>query len=264
MGIEAKPDNPGEKWKLFYQENNLVWENKDYFSDSYLSWYIKSEWIQKLVKNTKPGIKILDAGCGTGLIPIALAYAGYEVTAIDYNDEAIQIAKENLEIFNSSSSNKIHVNFLKSDLLKLDFKSNKFDLVFNQAVLEYFIDDSALNKAIEEMVRVTKPNGKVKAIVQNTGNPLRHIWNLMNIGGYENQPNVRQINRKILIKIFKRRDLIDIKIDGLYTWKSIFKVPSKWKGKIYYFYRFCEKFIQLPLIIRSRLGIQLIVESTKI
>lgn len=47
-----------------------------------------------------------------------------------------------------------------ASVLKLPFKSDSFDLVFSQALLEHVPDPFA---AVEEMVRVTKPGGKLWA-----------------------------------------------------------------------------------------------------
>lgn len=257
-----KKINPGAKWNDYYSNNNLVWENKNYYNEEYINSYLKSEWIKKLITNLEKGDAILEAGCGTGLYSITLAYLGYNVTSIDYNSEAIELAKNNLKLFNSQSSKKININFLQGDLLNLKFSDDSFDLVFNQAVLEYFTDDDSFRKAIFEMRRVTKKGGNTIAIIQNTNNPLRFVSKFFDQDGFVNQPDVRKINTEVL-KYYFGTYFTKIKIDGLFPWKSVFKVFPKFGGKIYYLNRFFEKFIPLPRFIRSKIGIQLIVSSIK-
>jgi ubiquinone/menaquinone biosynthesis C-methylase UbiE len=259
---KALGNNPGKDWQIFYKDSKLNWENKEYYTEKYLHSFLKSEWMLCLTAHLKPGQKILEAGCGTGLYSIALAFAGYEVTAIDYNDVAVELSRSNLELFNSQSEKKLDVNFKKGDLLNLEFPDNTFDLVFNQAVLEYFTDDGSFDKAISEMQRVTVSGGTVVSIIQNTRNPLRPLWNLMGLKFYIDQPNVRSIYRQVLQQYFSRH-FKKVRVDGLLPWKAVFMAPKKFHKVTYYLNRFSERFIPLPRVIRSKIGIQLVVSGVK-
>jgi ubiquinone/menaquinone biosynthesis C-methylase UbiE len=259
---KALGNNPGRDWEIFYKENELNWENKEYYTEKYMHSFLKSEWMHSLIAHLKPGQKVLEAGCGTGLFSIALAYAGYEVTAIDYNEAAIELSQNNLDLFNSQSEKKLKIDFSQGDLLNLEFQNNTFNMVFNQAVLEYFTDDDNFDKAISEMHRVTVAGGTVVAIVQNTRNPIRPLWNLMGLQFYINQPNVRLIHRQVLQKYFSRYFKI-VSIDGLLPWKAVFMAPKKFHKVTYYLNRFFEKFVPQPKVLRSKIGIQLVVVGLK-
>lgn len=259
---KALGNNPGKDWQIFYKDSKLNWENKEYYTEKYLHSFLKSEWMLCLTAHLKPGQKVLEAGCGTGLYSIALAYAGYNVTAIDYNEAAVELSRSNLALFNSQSEKKLKVDFRQGDLLNLEFQDNTFDLVFNQAVLEYFTDDSSFDKAISEMRRVTAPGGKVVAIIQNTRNPLRPLWNSMGLKFYIDQPDVRLIYRKVLQQYFSKH-FKKVTVDGLLPWKAVFMAPKKFHKVTYYLNRFSERFIPLPRVLRSKIGIQLVVVGVK-
>lgn len=56
-----------------------------------------SEFILNLMKQTN-GKYVADVGCGTGRVTKRLAEAGYLITAIDPNEEAIAYAKHHLPL----------------------------------------------------------------------------------------------------------------------------------------------------------------------
>jgi 2-polyprenyl-3-methyl-5-hydroxy-6-metoxy-1,4-benzoquinol methylase len=69
----------------------------DYFSDDNKDFYLNAfAYLNK--KLTIPvGAHILDVGCGSGTHSITLARMGFYVTAIDYSDHVLSIAKNNVE-----------------------------------------------------------------------------------------------------------------------------------------------------------------------
>ena len=93
----------------------------------------------------KKGLKILDAGCGTGLFAKKLARFG-DIFGVDVNSEAVKFAR----------SRKI--NTVKASIAKLPFKDNMFDLITSLDVLCHSsIKDDIV--ALKEFKRVLKPEG---------------------------------------------------------------------------------------------------------
>ena len=96
--------------------------------------YIKENIINnfKLKNKSKPlsGIKILDIGCGGGLLSEPMSRMGANVTGIDASDKNIKIAKLH------SKKNKLKINYLCSSPEKLKIEK-KFDVILNMEIVEH-------------------------------------------------------------------------------------------------------------------------------
>ena len=108
-----------------------------------------------LIPYLKPGLKILDVGCGPGAITVDLAnYApGGHVTGLEYSGEILEHARAH-----AADSGATNVEFLQGDAQALPFPDATFDVVHAHQVLQH-IPDPVL--ALREMRRVTKLGGIV-------------------------------------------------------------------------------------------------------
>ena len=97
-----------------------------------------------------PNIKILDVGCGGGLISEPFARMGADVTAIDASERNIEVAK----IHAKKSELKIDYRVASSE--ELAAKDEKFDVVFALEIIEHVAD---VEKFIETCAKLVKPNG---------------------------------------------------------------------------------------------------------
>ena len=102
---------------------------------------------------------VLEAGCGTGLTSLLVGTPARR-TLLDREPRAIAMARELFKIVPQEAA------FVVGDILDLAFPDNCFDAVFNAGVLEHF-DFAGRRKALMEMIRVTKPGGRICVAVPN-------------------------------------------------------------------------------------------------
>ena len=116
-------------------------------------------WKRKMIAlaNPKPGERALDLCCGTGDVAFALADAGCHVTAADFSEPMLQVARQRSSNTNRSSGRESALTFLRADALHLPFPSNHFDLLTIAYGLRNLSDFRA---GLAEMLRVLKPGGR--------------------------------------------------------------------------------------------------------
>jgi len=101
------------------------------------------------------GAKILDAGCGTGLLTLAVLRSirfPVSITALDLSSTSVAAARKSLYY---SSGRKRDVTFTQGNLLCLPFADESLDLVVTAGALEYV----PLEEGINELARVIVPGG---------------------------------------------------------------------------------------------------------
>lgn len=106
-------------------------------------------------KYAKEGAKILEIGAGTGRYSIALAKAGYNVTSVE-------LVEHNLEVLKKNSEGLANIQSYQGDALDLSrFGDNTFDVTLLFGPLYHLYEPQDVQKAIDEAIRVTKPNGVI-------------------------------------------------------------------------------------------------------
>jgi len=101
------------------------------------------------------GAKILDAGCGTGLLTLALLrtlHFPVSITSLDLSLTSISAARKAVA---ESPGRTRDVTFAEGNLLSLPFADNSLDLVVTSGALEYV----PLGEGLTELSRVISPGG---------------------------------------------------------------------------------------------------------
>ncbi len=110
---------------------------------------VRTPWvIQEVEKRIGKGAKILDIGCGGGLLTNALSEHGFEVTGIDISKESLQVAH--------NADNTKKVRYLYANAYDIPLQSGSFDVVCAMDILEHV---ESAEKLISESARLLKPNG---------------------------------------------------------------------------------------------------------
>ena len=92
--------------------------------------------IELLEKYTKPGVRMLDVGCGSGILAIVASKLGAgECKAYDIDPIAVKVANENI-----AASGQDNITCEVSDLLKsVDLDGGKYDLICANIVADIII-----------------------------------------------------------------------------------------------------------------------------
>ena len=116
------------------------WDVNGKFKPLHMFNPIRIEYITEKIKqefnllnrnnNFLKDLKILDIGCGGGLISEPLARLGGEVTGIDASEKNIKVAKLH------SKKNNLNINYLNKSPEQLN-DSEKFDIVLNLEIVEH-------------------------------------------------------------------------------------------------------------------------------
>lgn len=98
-------------------------------------------------------IKILEAGCGHGIVGCLLALMGSRVSLLDYDMKVLLRARKSAKYFGLDEK----INYVKGDVYLIPFKK-EFDLVWNDGVIEHFEKPEDI---IKLMAKKTKKDGWV-------------------------------------------------------------------------------------------------------
>ena len=130
--------NPEGKFKPLHKFNPI--------RISYIKENIIKTFQLETKKNPLKNIKILDVGCGGGLLSEPMCRLGADVTGIDASDKNINIAKLH------SKKNNLKINYVCSSPEKLNIK-NKFDVILNMEIVEHVEDVNFFLKSCSNLLK---------------------------------------------------------------------------------------------------------------
>ena len=142
------------------------------------------------------GERLLDVGCGTGVVALTAAQVGAKVSGSDLTPELIIRAKENAQISN------LNIDFQVADVEDLPYKDNEFDFVLSQFGHMFAPRPEV---AIKEMLRVLRPGG---IIAFSTWPPELLTGRLFILTGKYGPPPPKDISPPVMwgeVEIIKKR-----------------------------------------------------------
>ena len=157
--------------------------------------------INKLGKDTKKKLKVLDLGCGGGNVDGFLKsnFPHWDVTGIDVSGKALEIARKNFP----------KVKFLKRGVENLGFKPKSFDLVISLDTMEHF--DNPL-KVAGSVLNLLKDNGMFFVAIPLEKQFPSFYW-IMNKLGLDKAKrasvgHINVLNNKEITSLFKKAGFV--------------------------------------------------------
>ncbi|MDH5661759.1 MAG: class I SAM-dependent methyltransferase [Elusimicrobiota bacterium] len=149
--------------KLFSNQSNIDYWESIYGRRDFSGVSLRKRMAQALTwldnSNLPKSSKILDVGCGAGVMAKEVANRGYEIFGMDYSYNMLKKAKA---ICNVSA--KSGITFFRGDIEFLPFKDSIFDMVICLGVITYLKSE---HKALHEMSRTLKPGGTMILSILN-------------------------------------------------------------------------------------------------
>src|SRR3989344_3543721 len=146
---KASLNMKGEEIKDFYTNYEDRIADKRWKSKYPLRAYAHEKQYERALSFVNKGMKVLDAGCGDGVLSLMMAEKGALVTGVDLSVPNIDVCKKRAKDKELENA----VSFLIGDAEKLPFPDNSFVLVVSSHVLEHLPD---FDQGFREIMRVTK------------------------------------------------------------------------------------------------------------
>lgn len=103
----------------------------------------------------KPGMRVLDIGCGRGEIVLHCGRLGIDAYGVDYSKQALEIANKARSTHSPGEQSRMH--FILDDVKNLEF-SESFDRIFLLDIVEH-LHDWELMEVIDVCKSLIKPSG---------------------------------------------------------------------------------------------------------
>ena len=168
--------------------------------------------INALNEQPLDNFKLLDIGCGGGLLSVPMARLGTCVIGIDPSDKNIKIAKQYVK------ENKLKVNFKCSSVQGLiKNKHEKFDIILNMEVVEHvdnvenFLSESSKLLKKNGVMFISTINKTIKSLIQAKF-IAEYVLKLLPIGTHEWK---KFIKPEELIHVMNKNQLELLDITGM-------------------------------------------------
>lgn len=153
--------NQSQQQELFNNLSNEWWNPKGSFSLLHSMNPLRIEFIMNQIGSLR-GLKILDIGCGGGILSEPLARLGAKVSGIDFSKEAILVAQQRSEAQNLD----IKYQHVTPDWIHQKETENDYDLVIASEIIEHVDSPSQF---IDQSLRFLKPDHN-KGLILSTIN----------------------------------------------------------------------------------------------
>jgi ubiquinone/menaquinone biosynthesis C-methylase UbiE len=133
--------------------------------DESLPPHVRDHYLEKrasyVLGRVPPPARVLDVGCGTGVLAGRLAGLGYEVAGVDPSEGMLEVMRERFPALRA----------VQGSGTELPFAEGEFDLALTVATLHHIADAGDVERTLGEMVRVVGSGGHVLVWDHNPRNP---------------------------------------------------------------------------------------------
>jgi len=140
-----------EEIKKFYKGFADKILERRFYSPYTLRRYFHQQRYSSILKYLKTDDKVLEVGCGEGILSVFAAQKGVQITALDISRPNLEAAKK----FAEEQGVERNIKFIESDAENLPFPDNSFDMVIADNILEHLPN---FEKGLSEIRRVTRKN----------------------------------------------------------------------------------------------------------
>jgi glycosyltransferase involved in cell wall biosynthesis/SAM-dependent methyltransferase len=151
---------------------------------------VNAPWHQMAIPHLPPldGLSVLEIGCGRGGFSRYLAERGAHVVAADFSPAAVEITRDVLEPYPNARA-------VVADIENIDQPEGTFDLVLSLDTIEHVPHPG---RAVAELVRVTRPGGRI-VVTTNNYFGLIGLWRLaMTVAGFRFTEAGQPINQPLM------------------------------------------------------------------
>jgi len=169
--------------------------------------------------------RLLEVGCGIGVDSVHLARCGFDVTAIDLTEEAIEVARA------FARRRAVSIDFRVGNAESLEFPDASFDALYSFGVLHHTPD---IERAVGEVRRVLRPGGTAHVMLYHARSLVHLVHWLLRLP-YESPrdrkdqcPVVYTFTRKEARALFSGFSDVEIRADYPFTYgfrRVVFWIP---------------------------------------
>ncbi len=197
-----------------------------------------------LLPYLRPGLRVLDFGCGPGTVSVGLAKAVHpgEMHGVDMNEQTIEMARA-VALSQRQENAIYHV----GDVTNLPFEDNFFDAAYCNNVLMHVPDTHA---ALTEVKRTLKPGGLIACREMIVGSNFNHpdfgvlskAWDMIEdlLVADEGHPQMGKEMKEHLVKA----GFTGIRMEGKY---DFYNAPAD----VAWLYEFVSKWLLSPEITEA-------------